>query len=159
MTSATAPSGVASASSFYPNANPYFAFNAASNGWITNGGAGPHWLQYQWPTVTRVCSYSIAPWDFDTFPSRCPTAWTLQGSNDGSTWTALDTKTGYAGTWAVGVTKTFTLAAPVSYLYYRLYITANGGDAYTGVRRFSLMTALEALWMKRSDGSTSNVCV
>ncbi|WP_415517859.1 MAG: discoidin domain-containing protein [Desulfovibrio aminophilus] len=52
----------------------------------TNG-----WLRYDWPTGRRIWRYR-----FKTYPNsaKCPKNWTFEGSNDGTTWTVLDTRTG-----------------------------------------------------------------
>jgi hypothetical protein len=108
-----------------------------NNGWITNGSALPQWLQYQFPSAVTITSYRITPWSADNFPFRTPTSWILKGSTNGSTWVDLDTHTGYT-TWTVNQPVRFTLAAAATYAYFRLHVTANGGNAYTGVQRFEL---------------------
>jgi len=61
-----------------------------------------------------------------------PTAWVLEGSNDGTTWNQLDRRDGEAFEWA-RYTRPFRLDAPGSYRHYRLVITAASDD-----RKFSL---------------------
>jgi hypothetical protein len=51
-----------------------------------------------------------------------PTAWKIQGSDDGSTWTTLSTQTGQSFT--LGQTKTYTNDPGVGYIYYRIQFTA-----------------------------------
>jgi hypothetical protein len=140
MTSNTAPSGTASASSSYSSVAAWYAFSVAQNGWITNG-TSTGWLQYQFPSSQTVYSYSIVPWSSDTFPGRTPTAWTLQGSNDGSTWTTVDTRTAASSSWRQWIPTYFTLASSATWTYWRLNVTANGGDTYMGVRNLSLYGA------------------
>src|SRR5204863_6626196 len=53
--------------------------------------------------------------------------WTLEGSNDGTTWTTVDSQSGQSFSDR-GVTKLYPLPAQSApYLYYRLDVTANGG--------------------------------
>ena len=52
---------------------------------------------------------------------------TIEGSNDGTNWTTLDSRSGV--TWTVNQVRTYTLSAPATYLYYRVNVTANGGYA------------------------------
>ena len=66
--------------------------------------------------------------------------WTLQGSNDGSTWTDLDTRSGQAFTWRL-YTRPFTIAHPGWYSQYRLNITANSGEATTTLAELELLSA------------------
>jgi hypothetical protein len=94
---------------------------------MTAGGA---WLQYQFAggAAYAITAYAItsAP---DT-PSRDPRSWQLLGSNDGTTWTTLDTETNqsFAGR---SVTNTYSLSNTTAYRYYRLLITANNGSTET----------------------------
>lgn len=140
MTANDAPSGTASASSEYGSSPAWKAFDAAISGWLTNGGGAPGWLQYQFTTAKTILSYSIIGWSNDTYPDRLITAWTLQGSNNGSDFTVLDTRTKL---WRIGFVawqpQLFTVATPGSYAYYRLNITANyGGNAYVGIAHLAL---------------------
>ena len=152
MTSNTTPSGVASASTAYVTTPAYSAFgiayftgggvDATTNGWVSDGSALPQWLQYQFTAAQTISQYSItpsaedtAPWSNNHFPSRSPSTWQLQGSNDGSSWTTLDTHTGYAS-WVYGTPVKFSLT-PATYRYFRLYVTANGGDTHVGVANLS----------------------
>ena len=61
-----------------------------------------------------------------------PTAWVLEGSNDGKTWKELDRRQGEAFEWA-RYTRPFKLEAPASYRHYRLLVTAA-----SDTREFSL---------------------
>ncbi|MCE3608081.1 phage tail protein [Massilia sp. P8910] len=138
MTSNTTPNGVAFANSNYFACPPWNAFAPGYNGWINDATGFPTNIGYQHTTPKVVQSYEIHPWDADNFPTRCPTSWTFEGSNDGTTWTTLDTQTGYAS-WVSGVMSTFTVSSTTPYLYHRLNISANGGNAYTGVRRLTML--------------------
>jgi predicted alpha-1,2-mannosidase len=51
-----------------------------------------------------------------------PTAWTLEGSDDGETWQVLDRRTGEAFEWR-RYTRPFKLQAPARYRYFRWVIT------------------------------------
>jgi subtilisin-like proprotein convertase family protein len=52
-----------------------------------------------------------------------PSDWTFQGSNDGVTWSDLDTQTGIS--WFAGERKLFQFANATAYLYYRVFLTDN----------------------------------
>ncbi|MGV2886786.1 discoidin domain-containing protein [Paenibacillus taichungensis] len=60
-------------------------------------------------------------------PLRSPKDWTFEGSNDGKSWTVLDTQTGQTG-WADNVYKKYSTSNKKRYLYYRVMITTNCGD-------------------------------
>ncbi|CAL2071191.1 Alpha-1,2-mannosidase [Streptomyces murinus] len=57
--------------------------------------------------------------------TKAPTGWTLQGSDDGTTWRTLDHRSGETFPWN-RQTRAFTIAAPGSYAKYRLVL---GGSA------------------------------
>ncbi|HEY3508496.1 MAG TPA: glycoside hydrolase domain-containing protein, partial [Kribbella sp.] len=48
-----------------------------------------------------------------------PSAWTLEGSNDGTTWTTVDRRTNESWAWA-SYTRSFSVASPKAYTQYRL---------------------------------------
>jgi hypothetical protein len=158
MTSNTAPSGVVSASSNFDSTTlPWKAFNrdptSSGGSWLNNGSALPAWIAYQFTSAKVIIGYTFYPWDTDNFPSRCPTAWVFQGSNDGTTYTTLHTATGQ-GWSAPNVGKTFSFLNATGYTYYRIYITANGGNSYTGLRFVSLYEGVTGLAARLGDGST-----
>ncbi len=132
MVSANSPSGVASASEHYGSQDAWMAMTDAQVGWITNASALPQWIQYQFPVATLIGGYAIRPWYVDTYPGRTPKDWTFRGSNDGANWTTLDTVAGW-GTPYVYEFGFFPCRPMTAYAYYRLYITANNGNAYTGI--------------------------
>jgi hypothetical protein len=136
MTSATAPSGTASDSEHYGSTPAWQAMGGAYNGWLTNGSALPQRIGYQFATAKTALAYGIRPWFVDNYPVRTPTAWEFQGSNDGfSTHDVLDSVTGWSPP-SPSFEFVWTIASPASYTSYRLVISANGGDVYTGVGRF-----------------------
>lgn len=62
----------------------------------------------------------------------------MQASNDGATWTTLDTQSDQKR----AELKTYAVASPGSYRYYRLNITANNGDpTYTAVSELGLFVS------------------
>ncbi len=139
MTSDIQPSGTVSSSSQYTYGGraDWWAFNSTTTGWLANASTG--WLQYQFPTAATVNNYYITPFsDTFYFPNESPTAWTLQGSNNGSTWTVIDTRTVLSSSWTSNTPVSFSVASPGSYTYYRLNITADGGSGTTGIAYLSL---------------------
>ncbi|PWV54292.1 putative secreted protein (Por secretion system target) [Chitinophaga sp. S165] len=82
------------------------------------------WVQFEAARSATVNQYSIS--SANDFADRDPKNWNLQGSDDGRTWTTLDTQTGQTFT-ARFQTKTYSFTNTTPYLYYRLNITANNG--------------------------------
>lgn len=163
MTSNTSGGAVASASSIYGGTGgeyaPYTNNRYATAGWITNASQ-TGWTRIQLPAAQKVYCYSVVGWSVDTWSNRCPKSWTFEGSNDGSTWTTLDTRTNVdQNIWIRWVERFFPISSPNSYLYYRLNVTANYGDAYMGVSQVVLYGeanpptgGFSALFMKTPAG-------
>lgn len=131
MSSNTAPSGVASASSVHSSSAAFRGFDGntavgdGTNDWLTNAVA-TGWLQYQFTAAKTIATYRITSGNGQA--ARAPRNFTLQGSNNGSSWTTIDTRTDQTGWTAGGETRTYTVASPGSYSYYRLDVTLNNGD-------------------------------
>jgi hypothetical protein len=70
-------------------------------------------------------------------PTRDPKNWQFQGSNDGSAWTTLDTQSNqsFANRFEA---HTYPITSPGAYRYYRLNVTANGGDGATQLSELGL---------------------
>jgi hypothetical protein len=137
MTSNTAPSGVASASS-YSTYDAFYGFQDGTYPWQTSG-AMPQWIKYQFPAPKTIGSYSIkAPYSNVNYTF---TAWTFEGSNDDTNWTTLDTQTGQSFTYPPATTKTYTFTNSTAYLYYRLTITAKTGGLYIQLSRLQMFNA------------------
>jgi hypothetical protein len=61
-----------------------------------------------------------------------PTGWTLSGSNDGSAWTTIDTRTSQTFPWRQQ-TRAFKVAKPGAYAYYRIDLTGAAGTTLAEV--------------------------
>lgn len=136
MTGPSAPSGTAFGDATY--AAPWNVFSAREGGgWVAYGL--PNSMGYQFTTAQVVKSYAIAPWMVDTVSARWIRTWKLQGSNDGVTYTDVDSRNINGRSWAAGAYRYFSCASnSTAYLYYRLYITANNGDGFAGIHRLEL---------------------
>lgn len=77
---------------------------------------------------TEVTFYTLTSGSIGGYP----TGWTLEGSDDGMNWKALDHRTGETFEWA-RYTRPFRLDAPARYRRYRLVIKET-----SGMRQFSL---------------------
>jgi len=106
------------------NAARAFDQNTATE-WFYSGVAG--WLRYDLGAdgAQVVERYTVTSAN-DQAP-RDPKDWQFQGSSDGSTWTTLDTQTNQTFSDRPQL-KSYAIAKPASYRYYRLNITANNGD-------------------------------
>lgn len=131
-----ATGGTASDSTNTSGAMSAFDQNTAS-GWFYKGTTG--WLQYDLGHTERVQRYAIT--SAGGLVPRDPKDWQFQGSNDGSTWTTLDTQSNQAFAQRFEL-KTHAIANPGFYRYYRLNVTANNGDSvFTDLAEFGLLVS------------------
>jgi predicted alpha-1,2-mannosidase len=104
--------------------------------------AAPLWVTYTLDSPQVVKRYSLT--SGNDSPGRDPQDWQLQGSDDGATWTTLDTQTGqsFADRQA---TDTYTVANSTAYSRYRLLLTANHGDTITQLSDWSISDGSDTL--------------
>lgn len=124
MTSNTTPSGVAFASSTagasFAAWNAFSQDNTYNTGWqsgVVNTGI----LGYQFSSGKVIKRYVIK--GHLSSAAINPSSWTFQGSNDGTTYTTLETVTAFS----IPINSNYTsgiLANTTSYTYYRINITA-----------------------------------
>ena len=110
-----------------------------SDSWATAGNSG--WLQVELPDAHSVMQYSLT--SIALTLGREPSEWQLLASNDGVNFVVIDTQTTQTG-WASRETRTYTLSEPAEYRYFRLDITDNNGDSYTGIDAFQLYEGTNA---------------
>jgi hypothetical protein len=93
--------------------------NTSSTKYLTQHSAA--WVRFQANTAQVVVRYTVT--SANDVPNRDPRNWTLQGSNNGSTWTTLNTQTNQSFS-ARFQTKSYTFTNSTAYTYYRLNVTA-----------------------------------
>jgi hypothetical protein len=157
MTSDTTPSGVAFASSFRVGGNPYFAFDLnTSTAWssnTTNNGI----LGYQFPLTKTIKQYLFLTTAGGQFN---PYNWTFQGSNDGTSYTTLETVTAFSS--APNTWYTRSLASNTgSFTYYRMNITQTAViTAYPVIAELQMSESTGSVYATGSGGffiSTNNI--
>jgi hypothetical protein len=115
------------------NARRAFDQNSATQ-WFYAGVTG--WLQYDLGHTETVQRYTVV--SSGDKVGRDPKDWQFQGSNDGATWTTLDTQGNQQFATRLAL-KGYTVANPAPFRYYRLNITANNGDTgFTDLAEFGL---------------------
>src|SRR4051794_10148248 len=89
--------------------------------WLTFASTG--WVSLELRDPVTVVRYALT--SANDHAERDPRDWTLQGSNDGTSWTTLDTRSGE--TFAERFqTKVYDFANTTAYRFYKLDITHNG---------------------------------
>ncbi|MFE3523439.1 GH92 family glycosyl hydrolase [Streptomyces sp. NPDC059161] len=86
------------------------------NSSATSGQFGPTDLPVAGPT--RAVRYTLT----SATAAKAPSAWTLEGSQDGTKWTELDRRSGESFTWD-RQTRAFSIHSPGSYAHYRIVPT------------------------------------
>jgi fibronectin type 3 domain-containing protein len=102
--------------------------------WFSGGGSSSGWLQIDLGAgnAQALVRYDIT--SANDVPGRDPKNWQFQGSNDGSTWTTLDTRFGETFDSRF-LTKQYALSTPTAYRYYRLNVVSNfSGDNADGIQ-------------------------
>ncbi len=139
MTSDTTPPPlVASASSVIPAEDgAYRAFDNDQN-YAWAGFGPPQWIQIDFGAgqVFHMFSYTISnedPFSVGLFPLRVAKDWTIQGSNDATTWDVLDTQVNQTGWYSTSNPtgprrRTYPCDGLNGYRFFRIYITENQGD-------------------------------
>ncbi|WP_344611358.1 glycoside hydrolase domain-containing protein [Dactylosporangium salmoneum] len=102
--------------------------------WLTFAATAT--LTDQLASAVTIKQYTLT--SADDVPGRDPKNWTLQASNDGVTWTTIDTRTNvdFADRRQ---TRAFVVPGTASYSRYRLQITANHGAAETQLAEWQLL--------------------
>lgn len=128
-----------------PNEGKERAFdNQIGSKWL--GFAAQNWIQYSYAAgiAGRLTSYTLT--SGNDSPERDPTDFRLMGSNDGQTFTTVETRTGV--TFSARLQKqTFTLGTPSTFNTYRLVINKVAGGQSTMVQ----LTEIELLGQQVSS--------
>ncbi len=90
--------------------------------WLTFATTG--WVAAQLDTPLTVANYAVTSGNDE--PTRDPADWQLQGSNNGTDWTTVDSQTSQSFAQR-GQTIEYTVANPQAFSYYRFNVTANHG--------------------------------
>lgn len=97
------------------NATKWLAFSANA------------WIQFRFSNSKKFAINQYTITSANDAPTRDPKNWTLRGSNNGTTWTTVDTRSNqtFASRF---LKKTYTFTNTTGYEYYRLEITSNGAS-------------------------------
>ncbi|MEO5354912.1 MAG: discoidin domain-containing protein [Magnetococcus sp. XQGC-1] len=123
------------------NEDSYAGWRAfgAEGAWKGASTGSPWTIQMDYGSgnSTSISEYKVKA----GFGSWSPRDWTFQGSTDGSNWTVLDTRSGFI--WGNNEEKTFLVASPASYRYYKMVITAgnSGGSMEINALTFTRLGA------------------
>jgi len=110
--------------------------NNANTKWLAYANSA--WIVYQFAKPIVATDYAMT--SANDAPERDPKNWTVEGSNDGTTWTTIDTQTNQA---FGGRQKenNYTTTNTTAYTSYRLSINANAGGNITQLADWDLRDA------------------
>ena len=115
---------------YVPGTGQYYGYYSTT---ISGSAYAGEWIQIQLPVGIQITSYTI--YNASSYNGRAPRDFKLAGSNDGTTWTLIDTQTGITS-WASSTTSLiFTpTTQPATYTYFRLCVNyTNGQDYYVSI--------------------------
>jgi hypothetical protein len=126
---------------WHTNDGVYDGNGDATSSATTPGFANGSWLQIQFPSAVTLYTYSIVT--RLTFDTRTPYNFYVVGSNDGTAWTLVDTRSAITG-WSSPTAKTFTIASPIltAFIYFRLVTTKTNGANSLQIANWSLNGSL-----------------
>ncbi len=135
MTSDSAPAGYTSSCSTLQGGAAWWAFDGGSQSLgsatdvVSNSGPTYPWnLNRSLPAAKKVFTYRLKQHGGSSntnWPGLgSPVAWTIQGSNDGSSWVVIDTRT--AQTIALDGNTLYNITNPGYYAHYRMAVTQSG---------------------------------
>ena len=110
--------------------------------WLTFSSSG--WIQYTFGggASWNIVRYAIT--SANDAPERDPRNWQLEGSNNGTNWTTVDTRS--AQTFSARFQRReFTVASPGTFTSYRLNITANQSGSVLQLAELQLYTGAAPL--------------
>ena len=105
------------------------AYSGSYTTTVSGTSIGGEWLQIQLPLAVPLTSYSM--YARSGFSIRMPYQFVIAGSNDGTTWTTVDSQTGL-NTWSGQTPISFTVNSTTPWLYFRLIVRAIQGNGSIG---------------------------
>lgn len=130
LISNAASAGIVSSSNSSTSA-AWTAFNGSKvdNGWVIDLRNEPktQWLSYKFPSPNVINKYTVT-FSF-TALDAAPKSWTFEGSNNGTDWVVLDTRT-HETNWSQYQTREYVFYNKKAYMYYRIYVSDNNGGLY-----------------------------
>jgi hypothetical protein len=97
----------------------------ATGGVQTTAGVNGEWLEIQIPRSIKIYKYSLTGRVIGNGEQQNPSAWTLFGSNNGTTWTSIESRSGITSWYFISSqTLEFIVNSSVEYSYFRIVVTA-----------------------------------
>lgn len=128
MAGLTSPSGTVTSTGGSSSAWQAFDKNSGTDVFFDNITAGFIGYQLSGGAQAIVDRYTVTTTD-GTRVDRQPVAWKIEGSNDGSTWTTIDSRQGESG-WTGGEARFYEFFNKTPYEYHRFrWLSVNGNTS------------------------------
>jgi hypothetical protein len=114
-------SGWSAIESAYGNGSTYRAdkaFNKGNTGWYSSSGNSAEWVSITYPSAVILKGYLL---EVESNTSHYPTTWVMQGSNDSTTWTNVESVHNVSNLFLKH--NVFAVNNTDAYTSYRLYVT------------------------------------
>lgn len=116
---------------FWSSNGGYNQTTGAYTGAASKGGVAGEWIQIQSSNGILANTYQLALRNDNSWTNNPPASWTLLGSNNGTSYTVLDTQTETISDWTRGVYNTYIISSPAIYTYYAIVIQSVIPDVTT----------------------------
>ena len=113
----------------------------SSNATNAIGKWNTYWIQFDYGRPVCLGSYKIQA-DM-TGSQEAPTAWSIQGSNDGTTWTTICSETVATSFWGLGTIGTFYTNSGDTYNIFRIVFSAGTESSNNGELKWLSFNAYE----------------
>ena len=134
-------------------ADAYKCFDqSTSTSWASTNTEMPHWVWVDFYYARIINKYRF---NTTATTNYNPASFKLQGSNDNSNWTDLDTRTGITNS-ATSWSSYYTFSNTTAYRYYRFYVSANESGNITGMRELHLVAQPKLVYKCTSAGTSGN---
>ena len=113
---------------------------------VSGTAVSGEWMQIKLPYKLLVTTYNImtgAQGGGGTYNQTFPKNFTLAGSNNGTTWTLIDSRTGYSATSSTGINKFTAPTQSVYYTYFRLIGSAVGSGS---LQRMAVAIGIQGIY-------------
>ncbi len=140
MTANNAPSPFVAAASTVSTRDAWTAFDRSyvtTGGWISANNNATGWLSMDFGSGSSVVIDGYAIYGFNV-QAQNPRNWSLQGSNNNTSWTDLHIVSGAAAIPASGLYSVASIGNSTGYRYYRVNITLNGGSTNVNIVELEL---------------------
>ena len=114
--------------SFFYNGTGNYTYSGAQSTTVDGVSVAGDWLQLQSPKSFILTSYSM--YGRSGFAYRMSNTFVVAGSNDGTTWNQVDSRTGIT-TWSGQTPITFTTTSTTAFTYFRLITRTIVGNGTT----------------------------